>query len=115
MMMGGSVPAVVLGDQAPLLVTTAGDIGFYGALVTTLGGDPMGIGGLSHALLPRPSAVTLMVALPLGMLGLVLLSTVGAPEDVIGLPLTLLHGLAWVLLGAHWAREGREAPATVAP
>lgn len=66
-----------------------------------------GILGRRRGTLPRGAAVLFGLALPLGVTGSVLLAVAGAPEDLLGLPLTVLYGAAYVALGLSQLTSGR--------
>ncbi len=95
----GSVPAVLLGSAAGDLVRAGQDLGFLGALLAAAAAVPLGIVGARRSVLPKSCAVLLALALPGGVLGAVLLAALGAPPDLLGLPLTLLYGGAYVAFG----------------
>lgn len=103
LILAGALPAVLLGGRQRDLVMAGQDISFLGAVVAALGALPLGISALRRAYAPRTAAVLFLVALPLGLLGVVLLDVLEVPEDYLGLPLTLSYGGAWVALGIGWA------------
>jgi hypothetical protein len=108
----GSIPAVLFMQDGPLsLIRTGQDLGFFGALVSLLGALLLGIALWRARLLPRLGALLLIIALPAGLVGVILLSVLGF-EDTAGLPWTVLYGAAWVVLGNDlWARrEGAARP-----
>jgi hypothetical protein len=87
----GSIPAVLLPGNGPTGLIMAGqDLGFVGALVSGAG------------------AILLVVALPVGIVGAVLVSAIGF-VDIAGLPLTVLYGGAWVTLGSQLWSQGSTA------
>lgn len=110
LLLAGSFPAVLFGGQQRDIVMAAQDIGFLGAVVAAVGALPLGISALRHDYTSRPAAVLFIAALPMGVLGIVLLDGLGVPEDYLGLPLTVLYGGAWVALGYGWGR--RDQPGT---
>jgi len=102
----GSIPAVAFGDQARNLVKGGQDLGFLGATIAGLGGFLLGVSTLFHH--RRRAGVAswlLLLTLPLGFLTIALLSTMGVHEDYLGLPLTMLYGGAWIVLGWSWIRS----------
>lgn len=105
----GSLPAVALGGQRRDFVMAAQDVGFLGAVVAALGALLLGVSALRRRLLPRTAAALFAATLPVGILGIVLLDGLGASEDVLGLPLTVLYGGAWVVLASAWMRRGQAA------
>lgn len=111
LLVAGSAPAVLLGSAAGDLVRAGQDLGFLGALLAAAAAVPLGIIGARRSLLPRTCAVLLALALPGGVLGAVLLAAVGAPEDVLGLPLTVLYGGAFVAYGRAVLTGRTTAPA----
>ncbi len=105
LLFAGSVPAVVLGDSPRDLVMGGQDLGFLGAMIAGLGGLLAGIDMLRRRRSPVLASWLLLLTLPVGCLGLALLGAVGVSDDVLGLPLTVLYGGAWVVLGWSWIRE----------
>lgn len=110
----GSLPAVVFGDQRRDLVMGGQDLGFLGAMIAGLGGLLVGI----SVLLRRGRGASLaswlfLLTLPLGILATVLLTAMGVHEDYLGLPVTVLYGGAWVALGSSWL-QGQEENASSA-
>jgi hypothetical protein len=101
----GSVPALLLGDGAPDLVTGGQDLGFLGAMVAALGALVLGVALRRHAVESSLAAWLLLLTLPLGIILTVTLDALGVPEDYLGLPLTVLYGGAWVVLGLRWLRS----------
>lgn len=102
MLIVGSLAAVVLGDRARDLVTAGQDLGFLGSMVAALAALPLGALALRRAALPRASGWCFVATLPVGIVGLLVLGGLGFPEDLLGLPLTVLYGGAFVMLGRHW-------------
>lgn len=102
----GSLPAVLVGDEPRSLVMGGQDLGFLAAMVAGLGGLGVGVSIVRH---PEKrsdvAAWLLLLTLPLGFLVLTLLSAMGLHEDYLGLPLTILYGGAWVTFGSSWIRE----------
>ena len=109
----GSIPAVIFGDRQRDFVMAAQDVGFLGAVVAALGGLVFGASALRRRSLPRAPAVLFAAALPVGFVGIMVLDLLGAPEDVLGLPLTVLYGGAMIALAIAWRREGRDARSVV--
>ena len=102
----GSVPAVVLSPGGSRGLIMAGqDLGFLGALVAGLGAVLLGIALLRLRSAPRVGALLLIAALPVGILGVILVSALGF-VDIAGLPLTVLYGGAWIVLGSHLGSQG---------
>lgn len=109
LVLAGSLPAVLLGDEARSFVMGSQDMGFLGVLVTGVGALLMGFSGLRHREIPAAASWLLLLTLPLGLLAIVLLSAMGTPDDYLGLPITMLYGGAWVVLGWFWIRGGAES------
>lgn len=109
MLLLGSLPALLLGGTARSLVMGAQDLGFLGALVAGLGALVLGAADLRRRAGPVLAAWLFVLTVPLGLLATVLLSVAGVPEDYLGLPLTVLYGGAWVVLGLQLSgrRAGR--------
>lgn len=105
MLIVGSVSAVVLGGGAPSLAQAGQDIGFLGAMVAALGALPLGLIALRKGAMPRDPGVLFACTLPVGLLGLAGLAGLGVPEDLLGLPLTILYGGAFAALGKSWLTE----------
>ncbi len=112
----GSLPAVVFSSDGPRgLIRLGQDLGFLGALVALVGAVLLGIGLWRSRAASRPGALLLIVALPVGFLGVILLSAIGL-EDAAGLPWTVLYGGAWIVLGSLlWSQRGKpqEQPSRV--
>ena len=95
----GSIPAVFLSPEGFTdLIMGGQDLGFLGALVAGVGAILLGIALWRVRAASRLGALLLIIALPAGIVGVVLLSTVGLVSSA-GLPLTFLYGAAWVVLG----------------
>ncbi len=108
----GSIPAVLFTQDGPLaLIRTGQDLGFLGAMVSLVGALLLGVALWRARAGSRLGALLLIVALPVGLVGVVLLSGFG-PEDTAGLPWTVLYGAAWVVLGNELLaqREGAVQP-----
>ena len=110
MLVAGSACAVVLGDRAGTVTSAGQDLGFLGAMVAALGALPLGVAALRQSALPRGTALLFACTLPVGILGLVLLSAAGVPQDLLGLPLTILYGSAFATLGLSWRSGARPQP-----
>ncbi len=104
----GSVPAVVLSPEGSRSLIRGGqDLGFLGALVAGLGAIPLGIALWRAGAASRAGAMLLVLALPVGFAGTTLVSAMGW-EDVAELPLTVLFGAAWVVLGSRlWTQVSK--------
>jgi hypothetical protein len=97
----GSGPAVVLSPEGSRGLIMAGqDLGFLGALVAGVGAVPLGIALWHTRSATRAGALLLVLALPVGIVGVIVVSALGL-VDIAGLPLTVLYGGAWIVLGAH--------------
>ena len=106
MMFLGSVPAVLLSAEGSRGLILAGqDLGFLGALVAGLGAVPLGIALWRTRSAPRAGALLLIVALPVGLAGVIFVSAMGF-VNIAGLPLTVLYGGAWIVLGGHLRSQG---------
>jgi hypothetical protein len=102
----GSVPAVVFSPAGSRGLIRAGqDLGFLGALVAGVGAVLLGIALLRARSAPRAGALLLVVALPVGIVGVVVVSALGL-VNIAGLPLTVLYGGAWMVLGGHLCSRG---------
>jgi hypothetical protein len=102
----GSVPAVVLSTEGSRgLIMATQDLGFLGVLVAGVGAVLLGIALLRTRLAPRAAALLLILALPVGILGVILVSALGF-VDIAGLPLTVLYGGAWIVIGTHLGSQG---------
>lgn len=107
----GSVPAVLLGGAARGLVRGGQDLGFLGAMVAGLGALLVGLSGLRTRANPTAAWWLLLLTVPLGLVLIVVLAAAGAPEDYLGLPLTISYGAAWIVLGWFWMHEsGTDSP-----
>ena len=105
----GSIPAVVFTQDGPLALIRIGqDLGFFGALVSLVGAFLLGMGPWRAGAASRLGALLLIVALPVGLVGVILLSGLGL-EDTAGLPWTILYGAAWVVLGNQLWTQGERA------
>ncbi len=97
----GSAPAVLLSAEGSRGLILAGqDLGFLGALLAGVGAIPLGIALWRMRSGPRAGALLLIISLPIGMAGTLLVAALGF-VDIAGLPLTVLYGGAWIVLGAH--------------
>ena len=95
----GSVPAVLLSPGGLRSLIMAGqDLGFLGALVAGVGAVLLGIALRRAGVASRMGALLLILALPVGIAGVVLISAVGL-TDIAGLALTVPYGGAWVVFG----------------
>lgn len=106
----GSIPAVVFTEEGPLtLIRTGQDLGFLGALVALVGAFLLGLALLRSRAASRLGALLLIVSLPVGLLGVIVLSAIGF-EDAAGLPWTVLYGGAWIVLGSLlWSQGSKPA------
>jgi hypothetical protein len=112
MMFFGSLPAVVLSPEGSRGLIQAGqDLGFLGALVAGLGAVPLGIALLRARSAPRAGALLLIVALPVGIVGVIIVSAVGF-VNIAGLPLTVLYAGAWIVLGGQLWSQGAQRPSS---
>jgi hypothetical protein len=101
----GSLPALVLPADRLAVVMAGQDLGFLGALVAGVGALPLGIALWRANVASRTGAVLLILALPVGFAGTLLISASGFAE-VAGLPFTALYGGAWLLLGRDlWSQR----------
>lgn len=97
----GSLLGVVLSPNGLRdLIMVGQDLGFLGALVAGVGALLIGIALWRAHAGSRLAALLLMIALPLGFVGVMLLAAAGL-EDIAGLPLTVLYGSAWFIMGWH--------------
>lgn len=101
MMFFGSLPAVLLSaDGSRGLIRAGQDLGFLGALVAGVGAVLLGIALLRARTASRVGALLLIVALPVGIVGVFIVAAAGF-VNIAGLPLTVLYGGAWIVLGGH--------------
>ena len=97
----GSVPTVVLSPEGWRELIMAGqDLGFLAALVAGADAILLGIALWRTPSAPRVGALLLIAALPVGFLGVIVVSALGL-VDIAGLPLTVLYGGAWIVLGSQ--------------
>ena len=110
LMFFGSLPAVLFSSEGLRgLVRVGQDLGFLGALVAGVGALLLGVALRQARAVLRGAALLLVISLPVGLVGTTVMATVGL-EDSAGLPLTVLYGGAWAILGYHlWS----EASTTV--
>jgi hypothetical protein len=103
----GSIPAVFLSPDSLRGLTMAGqDLGFLGALAAGIGAVLLGIALLRARAASRLGVLLLISALPVGFVGVILVSAVDL-VDIAGLPLTVLYGGAWIILGGElWSQAG---------
>jgi hypothetical protein len=101
----GSITAVFLSPHSLRSLIMAGqDLGFLGALVAGIGAVLLGIALLRARAASRLGVLLLIIALPVGFVGVILVSAVGL-VDIAGLPLTVLYGGAWIILGGElWSQ-----------
>ena len=110
LMFFGSLPAVLFSADGPVgFIRLGQDLGFLGALVALVGALLLGIGLWRSGAASRLGSLLLIVALPVGLLGVIVLSAMGF-EDTAGLPWTVLYGGAWIVLGGL-LRSERDAHA----
>ncbi len=108
----GSVPAVVFSPAGSGGLILAGqDLGFLGALVAGVGAVLLGIALLRSRSAPRAGALLLVVALPVGLPGVIVVSAVGF-VNIAGLPLTVLYAGAWIVLGGQLWSQGAQRPSS---
>lgn len=95
----GSLPAILLSPESLRGLIMAGqDLGFLGSLVSGVGAILLGIALWRVRAASRLGSLLLIVALPVGFVGVILLSAVASP-DIAGLALTVPYGGAWVVFG----------------
>lgn len=106
----GSIPAVLLSpDGFRGLILAGQDLGFLGALVSGVGAILLGIALWRAGAASRLGALLLIIALPVGFVGVVLVAAIGF-VDIAGLALTVPYGGAWVMLGSQlWSLRGTAA------
>lgn len=97
----GSLPAVLFSSDGPVgFVRVGQDLGFLGAVVALVGALLLGIALRRSGVASRLGSLLLIVAFPVGLLGvIVVLSGIGF-EDIAGLPWTVLYRGAWIVLGS---------------
>ena len=101
----GSLPAVLFSSEGLRgLVRVGQDLGFLGALVAGVGALLLGVALRKARAVPRGAALLLVISLPIGLVGTTVMASVGL-EDTAGLPLTVLYGGAWAILGYHLRSE----------
>lgn len=102
----GSLPAVLLSpDGLRGLIIAGQDLGFLGALVAGVGAILLGVALWKASAASRIGALLLIIALPVGFVGVIVVSALGL-VDVAGLLLTVPYGAAWIILGRQlWSRR----------
>ena len=105
----GSVPAVLLSAEGSRPLIMAGqDLGFLGALIAGAGAILLGVALRRARVASRLGALLLVLALPVGIAGAILVSAVGF-ADIAGLALTVPYGGAWVVFGNQFRSPRRTA------
>ncbi len=100
----GSIPAVLFSADSSL-IRIGQDLGFLGAVISAIGAILLGIALWRARGASRLGALLLIIAFPVGFLAVILVSALGF-EDIAGLPLTVLYGGAWVVLGHQlWSEQ----------
>jgi nitrate reductase gamma subunit len=112
LVLAGSLPAVLFGDQVRSLVMGGLNLGFVGAVIAALGALLLGVSRLRQRTTPTAASWLFLLTLPVGLFATVPLSATGISEDYLGLPTTILYGGAWMVLGWSWIRNDLESPAT---
>ncbi len=111
----GSIPAVLLSaDGVRSLIMAGQDLGFLGALVAGVGTILLGIALWRARAASRLGALLLIIALPVGFIGVILISAAGL-VDIAGLALTVPYGVAWLLLGHHLQSNAGEPTTAAVP
>ena len=101
-----SISAVLLpSDSLRGLIMIGQDLGFLGALMAGVGAILLGVTLWRARAVPRLGALLLIIALPVGLPGVIALGAIGF-EDSAGLALTVLYGGAWIVLGHQLWSEG---------
>ncbi len=117
LLLAGSIPAIVLApDRSSGLIQAGQDLGFLGALVAAMGAIFLGIALWRTRAAPRAAALLLIIALPVGLPGTILIQSIGL-VSIAGLAMTVPYGAAWMILGSHLWSSTRESIAarTTAP
>ena len=106
LMVVGSLPAALLSPNGLRdLIMVGQDLGFLGALVAGAGAILLGSALWRASAAARLAALLLIIALPIRLVGVMLISAAQL-EDIAGLPLTVLYGSAWFVLGRQlWSRS----------
>jgi heme/copper-type cytochrome/quinol oxidase subunit 1 len=99
-LLAGSIPAVLLDpDGSSDVIRIGQDLGFLGALVAGAGAILLGV-ALWRTQAPRLAALLLILTLPVGLAGVIVISSIGL-VSVAGLAMTVPYGVAWMVLGHH--------------
>ncbi len=104
----GSLPAVMLSGFRDLIMVGQ-DLGCLSALVAGVGAILLGIALWRVQGVSRLAALLFMIALPLGLVGVMLISAAGW-EDIAGLPLTVLYGPPGSYSGSSSGRNPVQEP-----
>lgn len=111
----GSIPAILFSADGPMGLIKAGqDLGFFGAVISAFGAIFLGSTLWRARATPRFGSLLLIIALPVGIIGVILVSAAGL-DDIAGLPLTVLYGGAWLILGYHLQSGAGEAATSEIP
>ncbi len=108
LILSGSIPAILFApDGLPGLIRAGQDFGFLGALVAGVGAIFLGTALWRTQAAPRSGALLLMLTLPVGLPGVIVISSIGL-VSVAGLAMTAPYGVAWMVLGNHlWSSAGQ--------
>ncbi len=112
LLLAGNIPAILLApDRSSGLIQAGQDLSFLGALVAAMGAIFLGIALWRTRAAPRAGALLLIITLPVGLPGTIMLQSIGL-VNIAGLAMTVPYGAAWMLLGHHLWSNTREAIAT---
>jgi hypothetical protein len=105
----GGIPAVLFpSDGLRDIIMLGQDLGFLAVLVTGSGAILLGIALWRARAVPRLGALLLIISLPVGLPGVIVLQAIGLVDSP-GLALTVPYGGAWIILGYRLRAE--DAPA----
>lgn len=101
----GGIPAVLFpSDGLRDVIMIGQNLGFLSMLIAGVGAILLGIALWRARAVPRLGAQLLIIALPVGLPGVIALAAIGF-EDSAGLALTVLYGGAWIALGYQlWSK-----------
>lgn len=93
---------------------TSGDVGFLVTIAVVYpGAILLGVGLWRSGVVPRTGPGLLVSALPVGLATALALENLGVTAPFTGLPITVLYGVGWMVLGYHLWTQRVETPASV--
>ncbi len=109
LLLAGSIPAILLApDSRSGLIRAGQDLGFLGALVAAMGAILLGIALWRTRVLPRSAAFLLIITLPVGLPGTIMIQSIGL-VSIAGLAMTVPYGAAWMIVGNQLWSSTRES------